>query len=125
MMEKTRMHVLNGCKDVKKLATTQGTTSDQLCCRDLHRMWQKSSDPWMKNSHMINSLKKSCVHFWVSPALQQLLMNCPVYTSNLAKTSLSTSTSTGTSTGGALRSYHVKNHTSSCSASSALHYKTQ
>ena len=73
------MHVLNGCKDVKKLATTQGTISDWLCCRDLHRTWQKSSDPWTKNSHMINSLKRSCVHFWVSPALQQPLMNCPIY----------------------------------------------
>ena len=40
------MHVPNGCKDVKKPATTQGTTSDWPCCRDLHRMWQKSSDPW-------------------------------------------------------------------------------
>ena len=125
MMEKTRMHVLNGCKDVKKLATTQGTISDQLCCRDLHRTWQKSSDPWMKNSHMTNSLKKSCVHSWVSPALQQPLMNCPVYASNLAKTSSSTSTNTETSTGGAPRSCHVKKHTSSHSASSALHCKTQ
>ena len=34
---------------------------------------------------MINSLKKSCVHFQVSPALQQPLMNCPIYASNLAK----------------------------------------
>ena len=119
------MHVLNGYKDVRKLATTEGTISDQLCCRDLHRMWQKSSDPWMKNSHMKNSLNKSCVHFWVSPALQQPLMNFPVYASNLAKISLSTSTSTGTSTGGAPRSYHVKKHTSSHSASSALHCKTQ
>ena len=124
MMEKTRMHVLNGCKDVKKLATTQGTISDWLCCRDLHRTWQKSSDPWTKNSHMTNLLKKSCVHFWVSPALQQPLMNCPIYTSNLAKTS-STSTSTGTSTGGRARSYHMKKHTSSHSASSTLHCKTQ
>ena len=125
MMERTRMHVLNGCKDVKKLATTQGTILDRLCCKDLHRMWQKSSDPWMKNSHMINSLKRSSVHFWVSPALQQPLMNCPVYASNLAKTSSSTSTSTGTYTGGAPRSYHMKKHTSSHSASSALHCNTQ
>ena len=63
--------------------------------------------------------------FWVPPALQQPLMNCPVYACNLAKTSSSTSTSTETSTGGAPRSCHVKKHTSSHSASSALHCKTQ
>ena len=59
------------------------------------------------------------------PALQQPLMNCPIYASNLAKTSSSTSTNTETSTGGAPRSCHVKKHTSSHSASSVLHYRTQ
>ena len=96
-----------------------GTTSDQPCCRDLHRMWQKSSDPWKKNFHMTNSLKKSCVHSLASPALQQPLMNCPVYASNLAKTN------TETSTGGAPRSCHVKKHTGSHSANSGLHSRTQ
>ena len=125
MTEKTRMHVLNGYKDVKKPATTWGTTSDWPCCRDLHRMWQKSSDPWMKNFHMTNLLKKSCVHSLASPALQQPLMNCTVYASNLAKTSSSTLINTETSTGGAPRSCHMKKHRSSHSASSVLHCRTQ
>ena len=52
MMEKTRMHVLNGYKDLRRLVSTLATTSDQYCCRDPPKMWQKSYNPWMKNSHM-------------------------------------------------------------------------
>ena len=115
------MHAPNGYKDVRRLATTLATTSDQLCCRDVHRMWQKSYGPWMKNSHMTSSLRRSCVHSLAFPALQQPLINCPIYTSNQIKTSSSTSTSTETSTDGTPRSYHMKKHTSSHSVSSAPH----
>ena len=78
-----------------------------------------------KELHMTNLLKKSCVHSLVSPALQQPLMNCPIYARNLAKTSSSTSTNTETSTGGAPRSCHMKKHTSSHSVSFVLHCRTQ
>ena len=34
MMEKTRMHAPNGCRDARRQATTLATTSDQPYCRD-------------------------------------------------------------------------------------------
>ena len=52
MMEKTRMHALNGYKDARKQANTLATTSDQLYYRDPPKMWLRSFDHWMKNSHM-------------------------------------------------------------------------
>ena len=54
MMEKTKMGALNGYKDVRRLASTLATTSDQHCCKDPHKMWQKSYIPWMKTFHMTN-----------------------------------------------------------------------
>ena len=86
---------------------------------------EKSYDPWTKISHTTSLLRRSCVPSQVYLILQQLLTNCPIYASNQVKTSSSTLTSTEISTGGVPRSYHVKRHTSSHSASSAPHSKIQ
>ena len=83
----------------------------------------RSLDEELSHDKLIEEIM--CASFRYPQHCSQPLMNCPIYASNLAKTSSSTSTSAETSTGGAPRSCHVKKHTSSHSASSALHCKTQ